>query len=202
MKLSYLEKPEDSITVSEAVFSHPCNDALVHQVVVSSLAAARSGTKAQKTRSQVSGGGKKPWKQKGTGRARAGSIRSPLWRGGGIIHASVPRDHSNKVNRKMYRGAIIGIFTQLVKENRFFLINPIDLSAPKTKILTQWLKQYHCEDALFLIDSPNINLELSARNIPSISISTIHSLTPVQLLSHKKLLVTESVVRQIERWLS
>ncbi|KZY57121.1 50S ribosomal protein L4, partial [Pseudoalteromonas shioyasakiensis] len=154
-----------ALEVSEATFGREFNEALVHQVVVAYAAGARQGTRAQKTRSEVSGGGKKPWSQKGTGRARAGTIRSPIWRSGGVSFAAKPQDHSQKVNRKMYRGAIKSILSELVRQERLIVVEQFGLEAPKTKELVSKLKELELKDVLIVTEEVDENLFLSARNL-------------------------------------
>ncbi|MBW3566455.1 MAG: 50S ribosomal protein L4 [Proteobacteria bacterium] len=191
-----------SVKVSEVAFGKDFNESLVHQVVTAVMAAARAGTKAQKTRTQVSGGGIKPWKQKGTGRARAGSIRSPLWRGGGKTFAAVPRDHSQKVNRKMYRGAMQSILSELVRQDRLVVVEDFSLSAPKTKELVGKLKDMKLENVLIIRDEIDENLYLAARNLINVDVRDVHALDPVSLVRYEKVLMTVPAVKQVEEWLS
>lgn len=191
-----------SVKVSEATFAQPYNEPLVHQAVVSYLAGARAGTKAQKTRAQVRGGGRKPWKQKGTGRARHGSIRSPQWRGGGKIHAAVPRDHSVKLNRKMYRNAIRSIFSELVREDRIVVLESMALDKPKTKELVARLHEYGLGDVLVVVDKVEEALALSVRNLPDADACEVEELNPVSLLAFEKVAVTVPALKRIEEWLA
>ena len=158
----------NAINVSEATFGRDFSEALVHQVVTAYLAGARSGTKAQKTRSEVRGGGRKPWRQKGTGRARAGTIRSPLWRGGGRTFAARPQDHSQKVNRKMYRGALQAILSELVRQDRLVVLDSFELSAPKTVELLKRLAEQGFEKGLIITPEVDGNLFLATRNVPNV----------------------------------
>ena len=188
-----------SIQVSDGVFGAPYNEALIHQVVTAYLAGGRAGTKAQKTRSDVSGGGAKPFRQKGTGRARAGTIRSPLWRGGGKVFAARPRDYSQKVNRKMYRGALRSILSELVRQERMIVLPEISLEAPKTKLLLEKLRKLGLESGvLILLDQEDQNLFLAARNLPKVEVLLEREVNPVSLIACEKVLVTEGVIRKLE----
>jgi large subunit ribosomal protein L4 len=190
------------LSVAEEVFGADFNEALIHQVVTAYLAGARAGTAKQKTKAEVSGGGKKPWKQKGTGQARAGSIRSPLWRGGGKAHAAVPRDHSQKVNRKMYRGAIRSIVSELARRGDLMVADSFAVDAPKTKSLMAQLDKYGVNDILIVTDVVEPNLYLSARNLPKVDVIDVEAINPVALLSFKKVLITAPAVKLLESWLS
>lgn len=187
-----------NIEVSEAAFGREFNEALVHQVVVALMAGARAGTKAQKTRSEVSGGGAKPWRQKGTGRARAGTIRSPIWRKGGVVFAAKPRDHSQKVNKKMYRGAMSSILSELIRQERLILVDEFKLEMPKTKALLQKLKELNLKDVLIVVDRLDENLYLSARNVPSVAVKEAAGVNPVQLLKSDHVLMTVGAIRKLE----
>lgn len=191
-----------TVAVSEAAFGKEFNEALVHQVVTAYLAGARQGTKAQKTRDEVRGGGKKPWKQKGTGRARAGSIRSPIWRGGGKIHAAAPRDFEQKVNRKMYRGALQCILSELIRQERLLVVDDFCVSAPKTKDLAAKLKGLGLSSALIVTDSLDENLYLAARNMPFVDVRDVAGIDPVALIAFDKVLVTVSALKQVEEALA
>jgi len=190
------------LSVNDAVFAAEFNEPLVHQVVTAYLNGGRAGTKAQKTKGQVSGGGKKPWKQKGTGQARAGSIRSPLWRGGGKIHAAVPRDFSQKVNRKMYRGALRSIVSELARRGDLLVADFFSVAEPKTKDLLGKLQQIGASDILIITDAVDSNLYLSARNLHTVGVVDVEALNPVALLSFKKVLITSPAVKKLEAWLS
>lgn len=191
-----------SVQVSDVAFGKDFNEALVHQVVTAVMAAARAGTKAQKTRSAVSGGGIKPWKQKGSGRARAGSIRSPLWRGGGKVFAAVPRDHSQKVNKKMYRSAMQSILSELVRQDRLVVVEDFNVSAPKTKELAGKLKELKLDNVLIVRDEVDENLYLAARNLMNVDVRDVHALDPVSLVRFEKVLMTVAAVKQVEEWLA
>ena len=196
MKITTANKK--SIEVSDSTFSAPFNEALVHQVVNAVLSGARSGTKAQKNRSQVSGGGAKPWRQKGTGRARAGTIRSPIWVGGGRAFAARPRDFSQKVNKKMYRAAIRSIFSELLRQDRLVAIEKPVLEKPKTKEIAKLLKEFSLSKVLIITDELDINLYLSARNIPNVDVITVQEINPVILIKANKVAVTEDALKLIE----
>ena len=191
----------NAIKVSEATFGRDFSEALVHQVVTAYLAGGRAGTKAQKTRSDVRGGGRKPWKQKGTGRARAGTIRSPIWRGGGRTFAARPRDHSQKVNRKMYRGALQAILSELVRQDRLVVLDKFDLSAPKTSELLAKLADLGVEKGLIITAQVDGNLFLATRNVPDIYVLDVAGLDPVSLVAADKVIMTVDAVKKIEEWL-
>jgi large subunit ribosomal protein L4 len=201
MELS-LHQSNSKLNVADVVFGAPYNEALIHQVVTAYLAGGRAGTAKQKTKGEVSGGGKKPWKQKGTGRARAGSIRSPLWRGGGKIHAAVPRDHSQKVNKKMYRGAIRSIVSELNRRGDLLVAENFTVAAAKTKDLLEQLKKIGASDILIVTDIVEPNLYLSARNLHHVDVVDVEALNPVALLSFQKVLITAPAVKRLESWLS
>lgn len=191
----------NAIQVSEDTFGRDFSEALVHQVVTAYLAGARAGTKAQKNRSDVRGGGRKPWRQKGTGRARAGTIRSPLWRGGGRTFAARPQDHSQKVNRKMYRGALQAILSELVRQERLVVLDAIELSAPKTGELLKKMAEHGFEKGLIITPEVDENLFLASRNIPNVHSLDVASLDPVSLVGADKVIMTVDAVKKIEEWL-
>jgi len=191
----------NAINVSEATFGRDFSEALVHQVVTAYLAGGRAGTKAQKTRSDVRGGGRKPWRQKGTGRARAGTIRSPIWRGGGRTFAARPQDHSQKVNRKMYRGALQAILSELVRQERLIVLDTFELSAPKTSELLTKLADLGFEKGLIITPEVDGNLFLATRNIPGVYALDVAGLDPVSLVAAEKVLMTVEAVKKIEEWL-
>ena len=202
MKIELLSSTKNQdINISENAFSKDFNEALVHQAVVSFLAGSRQGTSKQKTRSEVRGGGKKPYRQKGTGRARAGTIRSPLWRGGGIAFAATPRDYSKKINKKMYRAAIRSIFSELLRQGRLVAIEKPVLEKPKTKEIANFLKEFSLSKVLIITDELDVNLYLSARNIPNVDIITVREINPVNLLKAKKVAVTADAFKKIEEWI-
>jgi len=202
MKIELLSSTKNQdINISENAFSKDFNEALVHQAVVSFLAGSRQGSSKQKTRSEVRGGGKKPYRQKGTGRARAGTIRSPLWRGGGIAFAATPRDYSKKINKKMYRAAIRSIFSELKKQGRLVAIEKPVLEKPKTKDIANFLKEFSLSKVLIITDELDVNLYLSARNIPNVDIITVREINPVNLLKAQKVAVTADAFKKIEEWI-
>ena len=202
MKIELLSSTKNQdINISENAFSKDFNEALVHQAVVSFLAGSRQGTSKQKTRSEVRGGGKKPYRRKGTGRARAGTIRSPLWRGGGIAFAATPRDYSKKINKKMYRAAIRSIFSELLRQGRLVAIEKPVLEKPKTKEIANFLKEFSLSKVLIITDELDVNLYLSARNIPNVDIITVREINPVNLLKAQKVAVTADAFKKIEEWI-
>ena len=202
MKIELLSSTKNQdINISENAFSKDFNEALVHQAVVSFLAGSRQGTSKQKTRSEVRGGGKKPYRQKGTGRARAGTIRSPLWRGGGIAFAATPRDYSKKINKKMYRAAIRSIFSELLRQGRLVAIEKPVLEKPKTKEIANFLKEFSLSKVLIITDELDVNLYLSARNIPNVDIITVREINPVNLLKAQKVAVIADAFKKIEEWI-
>jgi large subunit ribosomal protein L4 len=191
-----------SVEVSEAAFGREFNEALVHQVVVAHMAGARQGSRAQKTRAEVRGGGRKPWRQKGTGRARAGSIRSPLWRGGGKIFAARPQDHSQKVNRKMYRGALQCILSELIRQGRLVVCETIGLAEPKTRGLISRLKELDLRNVLIVAEEVDENLYLASRNLKDVDVRDVQAVDPVSLISHDKVLVTVGALKKLEEALA
>lgn len=197
-----LHKAKDKVSISDAVFGRDFNEGLVHQAVVSYLAGARAGTKAQKSRSDVQGGGAKPWRQKGTGRARAGTSRSPIWRSGGRTFAATPRDHSVKLNKKMYRAAISSMLSELVRQERLLLVEDITIDAPKTKSMVAKMKDLDLSKALIVTETGDENLYLSARNIIGVDITDVAGMTPVDLVGAEKIVMTVGAVRAIEEWLA
>ena len=192
----------DSVQVSDAVFGAELKTGLIHQVVTAYLAGARAGTKAQKNRSDVSGGGQKPFRQKGTGRARAGTSRGPLWRHGGVTFASRPRDYSQKVNRKMYRGAVCSILSELARQERLLVVGNFEVSAPKTKELLGRLKGLGVSDCLILTDELDLNLYLAARNLPAVDVMSAQEVDPVSLLAFETVVATEAAIRKLEERLT
>ncbi|MFT6791461.1 MAG: large subunit ribosomal protein L4 [Cellvibrionaceae bacterium] len=191
-----------AIEVSEATFGKAFNQDLVHQVVVAHKASGRQGTKAQKNRSAVSGGGKKPWRQKGTGRARAGTIRSPIWRGGGVTFAAQPRDHDQKVNKKMYRAALRCIISELVRQNRLIVVEAIELSEPKTKELVSLLGTYDISEALIIVQDFEEKLHLASRNLHKVDVLEAKTINPVSLIAFEKVIVTAPALKKIEEALA
>jgi large subunit ribosomal protein L4 len=189
------------INVSDATFGREFSEALVHQVVTAYLSGARAGTKAQKSRSTASGGGRKPWRQKGTGRARAGTIRSPIWRGGGRTFAATPRDHSQKVNRKMYRSALQAIFSELVRQERMVVVDSLDLAEPRTKALIAQLAELGFEKGLIVMNESSENVFLASRNIPGVYMLDVSGIDPVSLVAAEKVLITVDAIEKIQEWL-
>ncbi len=194
-------KGADALTVSETTFGREFNEALVHQVVVAYAAGARQGTRAQKTRSDVRGGGAKPFRQKGSGRARAGTIRSPLWRSGGVTFAARPQDHSQKVNRKMYRGALKSILSELVRQDRLIIVDTFSVEAPKTKVLIAKLKELDLTEALIVTAEVDENLFLAARNLYKVDVRDVAGIDPVSLIAFNKVVMTSAAVKQVEEML-
>ena len=191
-----------AMSVSEAVFGQEYNEPLIHQLVVAYMAAGRSGTKAQKTRSDVSGGGAKPWRQKGTGRARAGTTRSPLWRTGGVTFAARNRNYEQKLNKKMYRVAMRSLFSELLRQGRLFVVDEVRPAEPKTKMLISQLKGLGVESGMVITDSLDNNLYLASRNIPYIQVCEVGALSPVALVHAEKVVVTVEAAKKIEAVLS
>jgi large subunit ribosomal protein L4 len=197
-----LKDAKSALEVSEATFGRDFNEALVHQVVVAFGAGARQGSRAQKTRSEVRGGGAKPWRQKGTGRARAGTIRSPIWRSGGVTFAAKPQDHSQKVNKKMYRGAIQSILSELVRQDRLIVVEKFAVETPKTKELISKLKELELKDVLIVTSEVDENLFLSARNLYKVDVRDVQGIDPVSLIAFEKVLMTADAVKQLEESLA
>ena len=191
-----------SITLSDAAFGNEFNEALVHQVVVAYMAGGRAGTKAQKTKAMVRGGGKKPRPQKGGGTSRAGSIRSPIWRGGGKVFAASTRDHSQKVNRGMYRGALRAIVSELVRQERVVVLPEFGVTAPKTKELATKLKTLGLDNVLIVTENVDEKLYLASRNLPNVEVRDATGVDPVSLIGYEKVLFTVPSIRRLEEWLA
>jgi large subunit ribosomal protein L4 len=189
---------QGTVSVSEVAFGREFNQDLVHQAVVAYMAGARQGTKAQKTRAEVSGGGKKPWRQKGTGRARAGTIRSPIWRGGGATFAAKPRNFEQKLNKKMYRAALQCILSELNRQNRLIVVESFDVDAPKTKSLVQKLAQFDLTDALIVTEEMSENLFLASRNLYKVGVIDVQGVDPVSLIGFDKVVVTVPALKKFE----
>ena len=205
MELSVVKpgnKAVGTVAVSEANFAREYNEALVHQVVTAYLSGARQGTRAQKTRSEVAGGGKKPWRQKGTGRARAGTIRSPIWRSGGVTFAAKPQDHSQKVNRKMYRAAMRSILSELARTDRLMIVEALDVEQPKTKLLVEALKGYGVDNVLIVADNVDKNLYLASRNLHKVDVRDVEGADPVSLIAYDKVMITVDAVKKFEEALA
>jgi len=198
MELSIHSDEAAGLQVSDQVFGAEYKPGLIHQVVTAYLAGGRAGTKAQKNRSAVRGGGSKPYRQKGTGRARAGTSRSPIWRGGGVTFASQPRDYSQKVNRKMYRGAVRSILSELARQGRLLVLSEFELAAPKTKELAKKLQELGALDSLILTAGFEDPLFLAARNLPNVDVMAAQEVDPVSMVAFDKLILTEGAVRKLE----
>jgi len=190
-----------SLEVSDAIFARDYNESLVHQITTSYMAAGRQGSKAQKNRSAVSGGGKKPWKQKGSGRARAGTTRGPIWRSGGVTFAAQPRSYEKKVNKKMYKGAISTIISELLRSKRLTVVKDFGVKDAKTKNITSLLKTLDMKDALLMTDELDENLYLSARNLYHVGVCDAQSIDPVSLIGYENVVVNEKALKKIEAML-
>lgn len=205
MELSVV-KPGNSaagtVSVSEATLAREYNEALVHQVVTAYLAGARQGTRAQKSRSAVAGGGRKPWRQKGTGRARAGTIRSPIWRSGGVTFAASPQDHSQKVNKKMYRAAMRSILSELARTERLLVVENFDVEQPKTKLLVEQLKGFGVDNVLIVANEVDQNLYLASRNLHKVDVCDVDAVDPVSLVAFDKVMVTVEALKKFEEALA
>ncbi len=193
-----IQSPVVGKEVSEAVFGQDYNEGIIHQLVVTYMANARAGTRAQKTRSEVSGGGVKPWKQKGTGRARAGTIRSPIWRTGGVTFAAKPQDHSKKLNKKMYAVGMRSILSELVRQDRLVIVDDFSIEQPKTKLLSAKLAEKGLTSALIVLAAEDSALELASRNLHKIEVCTAFDIDPVSLLAYEKVCVTSDAIALIE----
>ncbi len=197
-----IHNSKKKVSVSDDAFAASFNEPLVHQLVVSYMASARAGTKAQKSRSAVSGGGAKPWRQKGTGRARAGTIRSPIWRSGGVTFAATPRDFSKKLNKKMYRVGMRSLVSELVRQDRLILIDKLGVTEPRTKQMRARLEELGVNDALVLTDGLDSAVYLAARNIPNIQVMDISIVDPVSLIQQEKVVIDEAALKKLEERLS
>lgn len=195
-------KSAGKVEVTERNFAQEYNEPTVHQVVTAYLAGARQGTQKQKTRSEVRGGGKKPWRQKGTGRARAGSSRSPIWVGGGVAHAKTPRSYEQKVNKKVYRSAIRGILSELARQERLVIVDELVVETHKTKELLQKLQPHNISDALIVTEAFDQNLSYAANNVAKLEVTDVNHLNPVNLIRHEKVIMTLGVVKQLEERLA
>ena len=193
---------KEKISLSDQSFSREYNEPLVHQTVVTYMAGARQGSVKQKTRSEVRGGGRKPWRQKGTGRARAGTIRSPIWRSGGVTFAAKPQDYSKKLNKKKYRGAMQCIISELIRQNRLIVVNEFTVESHKTKDLVNKLKEFDLENVLIVSDQVQKNLYLAARNLHKVDALDVSGLDPVSLIGFEKVLITVSALKKVEEMLS
>jgi len=191
-----------TVTVSDVAFDKEFNEPLVHQVVTAFMSAGRQGSKAQKTRAEVRGGGKKPWRQKGTGRARAGTIRSPIWRGGGQTFAATPRSFDQKVNKKMYRGAMQCILSELVRQERVVIVEDFDVETPKTKAFVAKLKEYDLSNVLIVSEEIGENLYMASRNVPKVSLCDASTVGPLNLIAADKVLFTVAAIKKLEEQFS
>ena len=187
--------------VSDGIFDRNYNESLVHQITTAYMAAGRSGSKAQKNRSAVRGGGKKPWRQKGTGRARAGTSRGPIWRSGGVTFASQPRSYTQKVNKKMYKGAISVILSELLRTDRLKVVSELDITEPKTKNITSLMKSLDLKDALLMTDELDENLYLSSRNLYHVGVCDTQSIDPVSLIGYENVVMTKAALKKVEAML-
>ena len=193
---------DKSVSVSDAAFGADFNEALVHQLVVTYMAGSRAGTKAQKNRSAVRGGGAKPWRQKGTGRARAGTIRSPLWRKGGVTFAAQPRDFSKKLNKKMYRAGLRSIVSELLRQDRLIVVEEMKVAEPKTRLMAQKMAELGADNALVLTDGLDSDLYLAARNIPQLMVMDVAVVDPVNLVRFEKVVIDQAALKKLEERLS
>ena len=198
MELKVYGEKESTINLSDTVFARDYNEGLVHQVITSTQSSARQNTKSGKNRSEVSGGGAKPWKQKGTGRARAGTSRGPLWRKGGITFAIDGINYNKKINKRMKRAGMITMISQLVREDRIIIIDSLEIAEPKTKLLVETLGKYDFDSGLIVLTNNIENCFLSARNIPHLDVISVSELSPVDLVSHKKILITLDAIKKLE----
>ena len=204
MELSVLKPGNEAagtVSVSDVAFAREYNEDLVHQVVTAYLAGARQGKKKKKNRAAVAGGGKKPWRQKGTGRARAGTIRSPIWRSGGVTFAAQPQDHSQKVNRKMYRAALRSIMSELARQDRLVVVESLDVEEPKTRLLARQLGEYGLDSVLIVSAEVGKNLYLAARNLHQVDVRDVDGIDPVSLIGHDKVMFTVDAVKKVEEML-
>lgn len=202
MSLAIVGADKSKVEVSEVAFGREFNEALVHQVVTAYMAGGRQGTRAQKTRSEVQGGGRKPWRQKGTGRARSGTIRSPIWRSGGVTFAAKPQNFAQKVNRKMYRAAMQSILSELLRQDRLVVVENIDVDQPKTKAMVSKLKEFDLTDNVLVVsDEVGENLYLAARNLPHVEVCDVAGADPVSLIAYDKVLVTVPALKKFEELL-
>jgi large subunit ribosomal protein L4 len=196
------KKSAGKVKLSDSIFGADYNEALIHQVVTAYMAGSRAGTKAQKTRSEVRGGGKKPWRQKGLGRARAGTIRSPIWRGGGVTFAAKPRDFSQKVNKKMYRGAMRSILSELARQERLILIDDFVLDNAKTKSFVEKFNELKLKEALIITNEISENLYLASRNVPCVNVVDTQEINPYTLIGYENIVMTKDAAQKVETWLA
>ncbi len=196
------KKADGKVTVSDSIFASEYNEALIHQALTAFMAGSRAGTKAQKTRSDARGGGRKPWRQKGTGRARTGTIRNPIWRSGGVTFAARPKDYSQKLNKKMYRGAMRSILAELARQDRLVLIDEFTADAPKTKDMVAQLKSLDLNDVLIVTGEVTENLFLATRNIPHVDVVDTEEINPYVLIGYNKILMTQGALTKVEELLA
>ncbi len=197
-----IHQSKKKVSVSEDAFGAEFNEALVHQLVVSYMSGARAGTRAQKNRATASGGGAKPWRQKGTGRARAGTIRSPIWRSGGVTFAASPKDHSKKLNKKMYRVGMRSLVSELLRQQRLILISELGVSEPKTKVMNQKLDELGVSNVLILTDGLDSSVYLAARNIPNVQVMDVAIVDPLSLVSREHVVIDQAALKKLEERLS
>ncbi len=197
-----IHQSKKKVSVSDDAFGAEFNEALVHQLVVSYMSGARAGTRAQKNRAAASGGGAKPWRQKGTGRARAGTIRSPIWRSGGVTFAASPKDHSKKLNKKMYRVGMRSLVSELLRQHRLILISELGVSEPKTKVMNQKLNDLGVSNALILTDGLDSSVYLAARNIPNVQVMDVAIVDPLSLVSREHVVIDQAALKKLEERLS
>lgn len=197
-----IHNSKEKVSVSDDAFAADFNETLVHQLVVSFMSASRSGTKAQKTRSDVRGGGAKPFRQKGTGRARAGTIRSPLWRSGGVTFAARPRDYSKKLNKKMYRTGMRSIVSELIRQDRLVLVDEMSVAEPKTKLMAAKMADLGITKALVITDGLDSSVYLAARNIPNLMVMDVAIVDPLSLVSQEKVVIDQAALKKLEERLS
>ncbi len=190
-----------TVSVSDVTFAREYNEDLVHQVVTAFMAGSRQGTRAQKNRAAVNGGGRKPWRQKGTGRARAGTSSSPIWRSGGVTFAAQPQDHAKKVNRKMYRAALRSIMSELARQDRLMVVESLDMQEPKTKLLVKQLGEYGVDNVLIVSAEVDTNLYLASRNLHKVDVRDVSGVDPVSLIAYDKVMVTVDAVKKFEEML-
>ncbi|AHG59879.1 50S ribosomal protein L4 [Buchnera aphidicola] len=193
---------QSMLSVSEIIFARDFNKALIHQVVIAYSASTRQGSRAQKSRAEVSGSGRKPWRQKGTGRARAGSFRSPIWRSGGVTFAAKPQEYSQKVNKKMYRGALKSIFSELIRQKRLIVFKNFSLALPKTKLLVEKLQDINLKNVLIILHQKDNNLFLASRNLYGVDVKDVNSIDPVSLIAFEHVIITVEAVQKVEEILS
>ncbi|AAO27172.1 50S ribosomal protein L4 [Buchnera aphidicola str. Bp (Baizongia pistaciae)] len=202
MELVLRDDEHSVLNVSDITFGRDFNEALVHQVIISYSSSIRQGTHAQKNRSEVSGSGKKPWRQKGTGRARVGSLRSPLWRSGGVTFAAKPKSFYQKINKKMYRGALKSIFSELIRQKRLVVFREFTIEFPKTRLLIDKLRDIKLHDVLIITKTKDNNLKLASRNLYKVDVQTVNHMNPRSLISFNHVLITSKAIQKVEELLT